>query len=128
MARDSYSYLHLPMVAGIVLVALGLKKTLGHVDDPLELVPAFALLGGWRSTCSPTSPSATATFTRSTASASLLAILLLALVPVAAELPALASLAIANALIWAMIVYETRKYGEGRHRVRRPEAVEHSSA
>ena len=46
LARDSYSYLHFPMVAGIILFALGLKKTLGHVDDPLELVPAFALLGG----------------------------------------------------------------------------------
>src|SRR3954449_3479087 len=46
LARDSYSYLHLPMVAGIVLVALGLKTTIGHVDDPLEIVPAFALLGG----------------------------------------------------------------------------------
>lgn len=32
MARDSYSYLHLPMIAGIVLVALGVKKTLGGVD------------------------------------------------------------------------------------------------
>ncbi|MGH3131506.1 MAG: low temperature requirement protein A, partial [Gaiellaceae bacterium] len=39
-ARDSYSYLHLPMVAGIVLFALGLKKTLADVDDPLEAVPA----------------------------------------------------------------------------------------
>ena len=46
MARDSYSYLHFLMVAGIILVALGMKKTLGHVDDPLEVVPAFALLGG----------------------------------------------------------------------------------
>ena len=46
LARDSYSYLHFPMVAGIVLVALGLKKTLAHVDDPLDDVPAFALLGG----------------------------------------------------------------------------------
>ena len=46
MARDSYSYLHLPMVAGIVLVALGLKKTIGHFDDHLETVTAFALLGG----------------------------------------------------------------------------------
>ena len=46
MARDSYSYLHLPMVAGIVLVALGLKKTIGHFDDHLDAVPAFALLGG----------------------------------------------------------------------------------
>ncbi len=39
IARDSFSYLHLPMVAGIVLLALGLKKTLEHVDDPLKLVP-----------------------------------------------------------------------------------------
>src|ERR671936_1623563 len=46
LARDSYSYLHFPMVAGVVLVALGLKKTLGNVEDPLETVPAFALLGG----------------------------------------------------------------------------------
>ncbi len=46
MARDSYSYLHFVMVAGIVLVALGMKKTLGDVDEPLKTVPAFALLGG----------------------------------------------------------------------------------
>jgi low temperature requirement protein LtrA len=46
IARDSYSYLHFPMVAGIALVALGLKKTLTHVDDPLGLVPAAAMLGG----------------------------------------------------------------------------------
>ena len=46
MARDSYSYLHLPMVAGIVLFALGAKKTLGDVGEPLKLVPAFALCGG----------------------------------------------------------------------------------
>jgi low temperature requirement protein LtrA len=46
IARDSYSYLHLPMIAGIVLVALGVKKTLLHVDEPLETVPAVALFGG----------------------------------------------------------------------------------
>ncbi len=46
IARDSFSLLHFPMVAGIVLLALGLKKTLGHVEDPLKLVPAVALLGG----------------------------------------------------------------------------------
>ena len=48
LARDSYSYLHFPMVAGIVLVAVSLKKTLADVDDPLAIVPAFALLGGAR--------------------------------------------------------------------------------
>src|SRR5215204_3117383 len=46
MARDSYSYLHLPMIAGIVLVALGVKKAIGHVDEPLETIPAVALFGG----------------------------------------------------------------------------------
>ncbi len=46
LARDSYSYLHLPMVAGIALIAVGLKQTLAHVGHPLALVPAAALLGG----------------------------------------------------------------------------------
>jgi low temperature requirement protein LtrA len=45
-ARDSYGYLHLPMVAGVVLVALGVKKTLEYVGEPLGAVPAVALCGG----------------------------------------------------------------------------------
>jgi hypothetical protein len=43
---------------------------------------------------------------------------LFVLVPVAVELPALATLAIANVLIWALIAYETRSYGDARNRVR----------
>ena len=46
LARDAYSYLHFPMVAGVVLVALGMKTTIAHVDEPLDLVPAVALCGG----------------------------------------------------------------------------------
>lgn len=46
LARDSYSYLHLPMVAGIMLLALGIKKTIEHVDQPLDTIPAIALCGG----------------------------------------------------------------------------------
>ena len=46
LARDSYSYLHLPMVAGIIFVALGVKQTLAHVGDPLGTIPAVALCGG----------------------------------------------------------------------------------
>jgi low temperature requirement protein LtrA len=45
-ARDTFSFLHLPLVAGIVLLALGVKKTLEHVDDPLKLVAAAGLCGG----------------------------------------------------------------------------------
>lgn len=45
-ARDAFSFLHLPMVAGIVLLALGIKKTIEHVEDPLGVVPSVALCGG----------------------------------------------------------------------------------
>ncbi|MGZ4125859.1 MAG: low temperature requirement protein A, partial [Actinomycetota bacterium] len=45
LARDHYRYLHLPMIAGIVLFALGLKETIEHVDEPLRAVPAVALCG-----------------------------------------------------------------------------------
>jgi low temperature requirement protein LtrA len=46
LARDLYSYLHLPMVAGIVLFALGLKTTLADVGSPLPTIPAIGLCGG----------------------------------------------------------------------------------
>jgi low temperature requirement protein LtrA len=46
LARDAFSYGHLAMVAGIALFALGVKKTLEHVADPLKLVPAAGLAGG----------------------------------------------------------------------------------
>jgi low temperature requirement protein LtrA len=46
LARDLYSYLHLPMVAGIILFALGLKTTLADVDSPLPTIPALGLCGG----------------------------------------------------------------------------------
>src|SRR5256884_1204632 len=119
IARDSFSYLHFPMVAGIVLLALGLKKTLGHVDDPLKLVPATALLGGtalyllahvafrWRNVH------------RFSAPRLLAAIVLLALLPAAVELPALATLGIAAALLAALIAYETVRFAELRERLGR---------
>ncbi len=123
MARDSYSYMHLLMIAGTIMVALGLKKTLGHFDLHLHPVPAFALLGGialyllghvlfrYRHV---------RTVNRQRL---LLAVVLVILVPVATEIPALATLAIANVLLWAMVAYETRRYGERRREVRRPEAA-----
>jgi low temperature requirement protein LtrA len=45
-ARDGYSYLHFPMVAGIVFGALGLKKTISDVGESLDVEIATALLGG----------------------------------------------------------------------------------
>jgi low temperature requirement protein LtrA len=46
LARDAYTYLHLPMVAGIVLFAFGMRTTLAHVHAHLHLIPALALCGG----------------------------------------------------------------------------------
>ncbi len=125
-ARDSYSYLHLPMVAGILLMALGLKKTLEHVDDPLKAVPAFALVGGvaiyllahvafrWRNVH---------TLNRRRFA---LGIGLFALLPLAAEIPALGTLAILTAILCALIAYEAIRYAEHRDRVRHEPAAEPS--
>jgi low temperature requirement protein LtrA len=122
LARDSYSYIHFAMVAGIILVALGLKKTLGDVDGELKLVPAFALLAGaalyllglaafryrhvksvnWRRLG--------------------LAAILVALLPAAVQLPAISIVAIAATLLWVLIALETRGYGEDRAQVRHGDA------
>jgi low temperature requirement protein LtrA len=118
MARDSYSYLHFLMVAGIVLAALGLKTTLADVGDPLGTVPTFALLGGvalyllghvafrFRHVH---------TINRQRLG---LAILLVAAVPLADGVAPLVILAIVDVLLAAMIAYETRIYGEGRQQLR----------
>jgi low temperature requirement protein LtrA len=118
LARDAYSYLHFPLVAGIVIAAFGLHETLAHADEPLKIVPAFGLLGGvaiyllghvalrlrgvhtvnWRRLG--------------------LALLLFALLPLGQEIDSLALLAIVAALLCLLIVAETRSYGERRTRVR----------
>jgi low temperature requirement protein LtrA len=127
LARDSYSYIHLAMVAGIVLVALGMKTSIAHAGEHLHAVPAFALLGG------------TAVYLLGLVGFRYrhvhtinrrrlgLAIVLLILIPVATALPALISLAIVVVLIWALIAYEHRSYGEGRTQLRHEAAVSHSS-
>ena len=46
LARDIYTYLHLPMITGIVLFAFAMKETLADVGGELHTVPAFGLCGG----------------------------------------------------------------------------------
>jgi low temperature requirement protein LtrA len=107
MARDSFSFLHLPLVAGIVLLALGVKKTLGHVGEPLEVVSAAALCGGaalylaagvaFRRRClGGTDPQ------RLVAAAACAALL-----PLATQLDALAALACVAAVCAALVAYES---------------------
>jgi low temperature requirement protein LtrA len=46
LARDAYSYLHLPLVAGIVFFAVGTRVSVEHIDESLAPLAALALTGG----------------------------------------------------------------------------------
>lgn len=119
LARDSYSYLHFPMVAGIILAALGLEATLRHVDDALDAVEAFALLGGVAFYLLAHVALRLRNARTLNVQRLVLAIVLLAAIPPATRVPALATLAAVNVLLWAMISYETmRVYGDRRFRLR----------
>jgi low temperature requirement protein LtrA len=124
MARDSYSFLHLPMVAGIVLVALGLKKTLEHVDEPLSTVPAAALVGGLALYLLAHVAFRERNVRTLSVRRLVTAVVLVALLPVAVELPALATLALVTAVMCALIAYETIRYAEARDRIRHQLAAE----
>jgi low temperature requirement protein LtrA len=128
VARDSFSFLHLPMVAGIVLVALGLKKTLGDTEDALKLIPAVALLGGtalylvahigfrWR------------TVHRFSWQRLLGAVLAVALIPLALEIPSLLTVALLFVLLAALILYEHVHFAELRDRLRHGHGHGHADA
>jgi low temperature requirement protein LtrA len=118
MARDSYSYLHFPMVAGIVLVALGLKKSLEHVDEPLKLVPAAALLGGVALYLLAHVAFRLRNVRTLNRQRLVAAAVFLALIPLGREAPALATLALAAILLSALIAYEAIRFAEARERIR----------
>jgi low temperature requirement protein LtrA len=124
IARDSYSYLHFPMVAGIVLVALGTKKTLAEVGDPLDAVPATALLGGAAVYLLAHVAFRLRNLHTLNKQRLACAVLLLALIPVAVELPGLATLAILAGVLTALISYEALRFAEARDRVRHQLASE----
>jgi low temperature requirement protein LtrA len=131
IARDSYSYLHLPMIAGIVLLALGLKKvqeyvgtTAGHaLDDPLPTLPRAALFGGvalyllahvafrWRNVRS------------INVQRVVVAVILCVLVGPTAWIPALGALAILAAVTVGLIAFEAVRFSELRERIRHEEEI-----
>ena len=122
MARDSYSYLHLPLVAGIILFAVGVKKTLGDVGEPLKLVPAVALCGGIALYLL-----ALILFrlrnVRSLNRQRLVVMLaLLALIPLGIEVAALVTLSLVAVLCVGLVAYEAIRFAEARDRVRHPAA------
>ncbi len=129
LARDAYSYLHLPMIAGIVLMALGLEEVLVGVvgagdhttGDPLATLPLVAMYSG------------VALFLLAHVAFTfrverlvkvrrvIAAALMLALIPVGLELPALGALALLVAAMVLLIVVETIRFAEARERIRHEE-------
>jgi low temperature requirement protein LtrA len=118
IARDSFSYLHFPMIAGIVLLALGLKKALQHVGDPLQTVPAAALYGGVSLYLLAHVAFRLRNVGRFSTHRLLVALLLLALIPVGHQVAATAAVAILAGVLIALIVYETVRFRELRTKMR----------
>jgi low temperature requirement protein LtrA len=126
LARDAYSYLHLPLITGIVLLALGMKKVLEYVgdsqnhdlSDPLTGVSLFALVGGvaiylvghvafkWRTQHVFYWPRLVA------------AAVLVALSPLLGQVPALVALAVVALVTVALVVFETIHHAELREQIR----------
>ncbi len=132
LARDSYTYLHFPIVSSIIFVALGLKKVMEYVSDeehhdlsdPLVGVPMVALFAGVavyllghvafrRRNVGSWNPHRTLT-----------AALLLVLIPVAMRIPALAALALLAAALAALVTYEVLRFRQPRAQVRLPHPPE----
>jgi low temperature requirement protein LtrA len=106
------------MVAGIVLLALGMKKTLSEVGEPLKVVPATALLGGTALYLLAHVAFRLRNLHTLNRQRLLTAVLLFALIPAAVELPALATVALVAALLSALIAYEAIRFADARDRVR----------
>jgi low temperature requirement protein LtrA len=118
IARDSYSYLHLPMIAGIILIALGIKKTVGHIDEPLKIVPAVALFGGIALYYAGHIGFRLRNMGTLNRQRLLAAVLSVALIPLVLEVDALVALASAAALTAVVAGYEAIRFAEARRRLR----------
>jgi low temperature requirement protein LtrA len=118
LARDAYSLLHLPMVAGIIFAALGIKQTLAHVGDPLGTIPAVALCGGVALYLL----GHNAFRLREEGSVSVprlvVAVLCCVLIPVAKSVPSLITLAVLALLLCALAAFETATSREFRRELR----------
>ncbi|MCB0872262.1 MAG: low temperature requirement protein A [Actinobacteria bacterium] len=114
IARDSFSYLHYPMIAAIILMALGFKKTIGHVGEHLHVEVATALMGGmalyllahvafrWRNVH------------RFSTHRVVAAVVCLASIPLVVRVPSLAALAMLMAIVTALIAYEVIRFRDRR--------------
>jgi len=118
LARDAYSYLHMPMVAGIVLFAFGLKSALPDATRTMPIVPVIGLVGGiaiYFAAHVAVRVRIGGGFGRGRPVA---ALALLALLPAALHLPGLAALGLVAAVSVGLIAYEVLRHRESRALIR----------
>lgn len=118
IARDSYTYLHLAIIAGIIIFSIGVKQTLASVDAHLHAVPAAALCGGvalYLVALSALKRRNVGSFNRQRL---LTAAILAGLIPAATALPALLALGLVTAATCGLIAFEYTRFGHARDRIR----------
>ena len=116
LARDLYAYGHLSLIVGIVLFAFATKTIVRHVGEELDWAAAFALCGG----CALYLLTFSAVRTRVERRLALsrgrfvAALVLLLILPLATEVPAIAALALVTVVWVALHTYELVWWREAR--------------
>ena len=123
LARDVYSYLHLALVAGIVLFAMAMKKTLEDVHEPLKEVPAAALCGGLSLYLVAYSALRYRIERRLSRGRLGAALVLVLFYPLVREVSAVEALGAVTLICVALIVYEAVRYREARSELRATRAA-----
>lgn len=126
MGRDGYSFLHLPMIAGIVLLALGMKKVLEYVSDtehhdlsdPLKGASLAALVLGVVIYLLGQSAFYYRCVHRVKLFRVVLAALLLPMLVIGAEIPAMLSLGVLTTAVALTVAWETHVFAADRHQLR----------
>jgi low temperature requirement protein LtrA len=118
LARDSYTYMHLPMVTGIILFAVGVKRTLEGVGDHLHAVPVTALCGGVALYLVAMSGFRRRNMGRWNRPRLVAAAVLVALAPLVVDVPALLALGLVALVACGDIAFEVVRYAAARDRIR----------
>jgi low temperature requirement protein LtrA len=134
LGRDAYSFLHFPLVAGVVLVAMGMKKVLEYVGDtahhgladPLTGIGLYALYGGVSLYLLGQAAFKYRATRFLTVQRLAVAAALVTMIPLAARMPALAALTMLTVVAGGLVAIETVRAAEERERIRH-EDVPHTS-
>jgi len=111
MARDVYSYLHVPLVLGVVFAAVGIHEALLHRGEPLDPVFAAAFAGGVALYLGALAAIRVRRGSRPGAACLAALVVALAMIPLGREIDAVGSAAILAAAVLAVAFAERPRSG-----------------